>query len=570
MKTVKFGIFKKLFLCLAILLLLGNSIVGFLVYQRSEKSLFEQIQGNAKNIAQCAAMNVSGAVLQEIQAGDEETEKYAGIVEELALFRDNAEIEYIYTLRQIADGQFEFVVDADPEEPAAIGDICESTEAMLVTVQQQITAADSEPFVDEWGSHVSAYSPVMEQGQMVGLVGVDISANWIDEQMVMLRNLTIATCVITYMFSVAALCLLVIPFNRGIKKLSLKVKELASGSGDLTKKIDVYSKDELGEIAYNMNIFIHQIRTLVKEVVQSTEAILTAGEELSTTIRDNNRIMSGMNVEIDDISANMEKSVSVSRVMSEGLEESAGHIKMLAVNVEEIRKMVQMAKENAQKSAVAAKKDRERAMNSINELQIRMKKSSVEAEQIMRVKQIAEEIGAISGQTRMLSLNAQIEAARAGTMGAGFAVVATEVGNLSDEIDRAVKEINNINSQVQDATGTLIGILEEMIRFVTEDVAKVYDSFAALGEEYGATTGTIYTQMEQIEEESAKISDNIAEINVDVQGIAEMVTSISGHTQILAQSNEKISDSFEKLNSASEKNSQNSEKLSCQVKHYIY
>ena len=118
MKTHKMGIFKQLFLYLAVLLLLGNVILGFLAYHRSEKALFQQIQSNAKNIAQCAAMNVSGDVLQGIKMGDEQTEEYETIIQELVLFRDNADIEYIYTLRNVGDDQFEFIVDSDPEEPA--------------------------------------------------------------------------------------------------------------------------------------------------------------------------------------------------------------------------------------------------------------------------------------------------------------------------------------------------------------------------------------------------------------------------------------------------------------------
>ena len=284
MKTRKMGIFNQLFLLLAILLLLGNTILGFFAYSRSESALFTQIQSNVKNIAQCAAMNVSGELLQEIAAGDEGTESYATIVEELALFRDNADIEYIYTLRRVGENQFEFVVDADPEEPAAIGDECESTEGLYEAFTQQITAADDEPFTDEWGIHVSAYSPVYANDVVVGAVGVDISANWIDEQMQALRNLVVIVCAVTYIVSLLVLFLLMSKFKRGMRKLDDKVKELAGGSGDLTKEIKIDTGDELEVIAENMNAFIRQIRNLVKEVAQSTEDILVTGEELGTTV----------------------------------------------------------------------------------------------------------------------------------------------------------------------------------------------------------------------------------------------------------------------------------------------
>lgn len=570
MKGRRRGIFKQLFLCLAILLLFGNAVLGAMAYNRSETALFEQIQSNAKNIAQCAAMNVDGNLLQGIVAGDEASETYATIVNQLALFRDNADIEYIYTLRQVGTDQFEFIVDSDTEEPAAIGDECEATDALVSAFADQMTTADDAPFTDEWGSHVSAYSPILCDNQVVGVVGVDISANWIDEQMAVLRNLVMVTCIVTYAVSMVVLLVLMSKFTKSIKRLNDKVKELASGEGDLTKKIDIYSRDEIGEIAGYVNQFIDQIRMLVKDVSNSIEGIRKAGEELGVTVNDNTQIMSHMNREIEDIGANMEKSELSSKSMSENLADSAEHITTFAENVEAICKVVRQANENAQRTSLQAKENRQNAMNSIKELQVRMEKTSQDTQKIMQVKEIAEEIGTIASQTRMLSLNAQIEAARAGTMGSGFAVVATEVGKLSDEIDRAVTEINNINGQVESAVVMMTEVLEEMIRFVSEDVVNDYDSFTALGEEYGTTTSEIHKQMTEIGLQSTEISKTISNINEDVQGITQMVSAIVETTNDLTHSNELIAESFDKLKLASQKNLEHSDNLSTQINQYTY
>ena len=109
-----------------------------------------------------------------------------------------------------------------------------------------------------------------------------------------------------------------------MKKLNEKVEELASGSGDLTKEVDIYSGDELEVIAGNMNKFIDQIRSLVKEVAQSTQDILVNGEELNTTVNENTRIMSDMSSEIGQISVNMEHSSASSKELSAELIETDG------------------------------------------------------------------------------------------------------------------------------------------------------------------------------------------------------------------------------------------------------
>lgn len=570
MKVRRIGIFTQLFIWLAVLLLIGNVLVGYFAYSRSRSALFTQIQSNVMNIAQCAAMNVDGEILQQIVEGDEGSDRYNTVIEQLALFRDNADIEYIYTLRKTGEEQFVFVVDADPEEPAVIGEECEATDALCATFDEQITAADDEPFTDEWGSHVSAYSPVMAGSEVVGAVGVDISANWIDEQMIALRNLVVILCVVIYIVSLGVLFLLMMKFKGGMKKLNNKIEELASGSGDLTKEIDISSGDELEVIAGNMNAFIRQIRGLVKDVAQSTEEIMVSGEELSSTVDENNQIMSGMNSDIAGISMNMEQSAAASKELAESLSESANHIADFAKEVNEICQMVQKANENAQATSAVAKENRKNAMNAIRSLQMRMNETAKDVQKVEQVKQIAEEISSIAGQTRMLSLNAQIEAARAGSMGAGFAVVATEVGNLSVDIDRAVGEINTINAQVLSAVGTLSDVLEEMIRFVSEDVAKDYDSFAELGEEYGNTTEAIREQMTQIGAQSTEIAGTIADINASLEGITEIVTLTAESANVLSLSTNKVSESFENLNEASRQSSVHSDKLSEQVSKYNF
>lgn len=570
MKVRKISIFNQLFIWLAILLLLGNGVLGFFAYSRSKSSLFAQIQSNARNIAKCAAANVSGDIFREIVAGDEGTQEYAMIVDELALFRDNAELEYIYTLRYVGDDRFEFVVDSDPEEPAAIGDECETTDGLRTAFAEKVTHADEEAFSDEWGTHLSAYSPILLENETVGMVGVDISANWIDEQMNGLRVLLILICVGSYVVSLVVLRILMVRFKRSMRTLNNKVMELAGGSGDLTKEVDIYTGDELEVIAGNMNEFIRQIRSMVKDVAKSSKDILVTGEELSTTVHDNTKIMSDMNAQIAGISNNMEESSVSSKVLSENLSESAEHIAAFAQNVNEIRKMVQQANENAQTTSAEAKEHRKNALNSIDSLQEKMRKTANDAQKIEQVKQIAEEIGNIASQTRMLSLNAQIEAARAGTMGSGFAVVATEVGNLSSEIDRAVAQINDINMQVLSAVGALTEASEEMIRFVSEDVVKDYDSFAELGEEYGNTTDTIRAQMAEIGDQSMQISRNISDINENVHNITLTVASTAESANDLAHATNRISESMEQLNVASRNNTLHSENLSRQVDKYKF
>lgn len=570
MKVRKIGIFNQLFIWLAILLLVGNGLLGIIVYTRSENILFQQVQVNAKNIAQGAAGELIGSVLRSINVGDEGSKEYEQILSELAIIRDNMELEYIYTLRQESPGHFVFIVDSDIEDPAEIGEVCEATEALSMSFSNGETLADDEPFSDQWGKHISAYSPVYDGEEIVGVVGVDISANWIDEQMEQLAKLVFLVCIITYAASLLVLQLIMITFKKSLHKLNDKVEELASGSGDLRKEIDITTGDELEVIAGNMNIFIGQIRSLIKDVAQSAEYITGTGEELNQTVYDNTNVMSSMNMEIMDISKNMDQSSVSSRELSENLSKNAEYIAAFAKEVSDIRNMVQHANENAQTSSDRVKESRKNALVSLQEIQERVHNTAREAQKIEQVKQIAEEISNIANQTNLLSLNAQIEAARAGEMGAGFAVVATEVGHLSNDIDRAVSEINSINSQVLSALSAMMAASDEMIRFISEDVVRDYDAFANLGQEYGETTESIFAQMTEIGKQSEEISRTISEINNNIRNITDTVTMTAESAGKMADSTNQVTESLKILKNISQKNVIHSETLSKQVCKYRF
>ena len=106
MKVRKISMFQQLFFWLSALILLGNVGVGLVVYRHSKDGLFQQIQSNVKNISSCAAASVSGKLISSITVGQEDTQEYQTVIEELALFRDYAELEYIYTLRKTNEGIF--------------------------------------------------------------------------------------------------------------------------------------------------------------------------------------------------------------------------------------------------------------------------------------------------------------------------------------------------------------------------------------------------------------------------------------------------------------------------------
>lgn len=570
MKTRKISICNQLFILFAFLILFGVGILGYFSYQKSKAALLVQIQNNAIDIASCAAANIDGELLETIKIGDEQSEDYETIINQMALFRDNAELEYIYTLR-LDHNRVVYVVDADTEEPADIGDECESTPAMLLALQSNTSVSDEDTVTDEWGTHLSAYSSILSgSGKVVGAVGVDISADWIARQINQLRNLILTVGIVSCVISFLGLYFLVRRVRKSLMKLNDKIKDLSSGNGDLTQTIEMTSGDEFEVIAENVNQFIGQVRDLVGSVACSSTALESSGERLDNTITQNLQTQYDMSNQIEEITASMEESSASSQIMEDSLSECKNDIESFSARIEQIANNSKEAKKRAQIAFQTASANQSKAFSVVEELKEKLEKSNADILKIQQVQAIAEEVSKIASQTNMLSLNASIEAARAGEQGKGFAVVATQVGKLSADINRAVSQINQINEEILQAVTILTETTDSFTQFLTEDVAKDYESFTKISEEYGENTAHVESEMLQIFEDSARIFGKIDETNMQVHAIAEMVRTTSESAVQLATSTSELSKSMDSLSEASQTNAENSKKLNEEISKYKY
>ena len=568
MKVRKISIFTQLFSLLAVLIFAGLAALCTLASSKAKDALFRQIQSNASNIASAGAAHVNGEALRRVSDNPEDVQSYETVLSQLALFRDNAELEYIYTIERKSMDEIVFLVDSDIEEPADVGDLCDITEAMHLAYDTKTVAVDNDTVEDEWGTHLSAYAPVFCEDTVVGLVGVDVDATWIARQVANIRNTIVLIALCTYVISLLGLHLVVRKFKKNMVTLNNKVKELASGSGDLTKTVDITTGDELEVSAGNMNSFIHHVRSLVQSVCTSTKSLHSAGEALDGVVNDNVRVIRDMSTKIEDITASMEESSASSQLINETLLRCSENLEVFAAQLSAVSENAVGANNKASMTLENTRDNRQNALKMIRELNGRMLEVSEDMKKIEQVQEIAKEVRTIAGKTNMLSLNASIEAARAGEAGKGFAVVASQVGELSASINSAVSQINQINEQVLKTTDVMMKTIDDMVRFVTEDVVRDYDIFEKVTEEYGQVTERIQSAITDIHAESDALFGQIRSISEQTQVITEMVGSTSENATNLALSTGKISESMEELSGASKRNVEHAEELSLQVSKY--
>ena len=184
-KESLFGTKHKVTFAVMACILLGFFIVGVVSYRQIYALFLNQIKDSAMIIASQAAEDLDGDALLDVsERGDE---AYKKVYDEMETYLNYNIIEYIYTMR-MQDNKLVFVVDMDQDEPAAVGEEYQLLEGMKGAFKGDVSCDDDITW-DKWGSYISAYAPVFcEDDSIAGIVGIDVSVNEINEQLMRFRR----------------------------------------------------------------------------------------------------------------------------------------------------------------------------------------------------------------------------------------------------------------------------------------------------------------------------------------------------------------------------------------------
>lgn len=165
-----------------VLMMLANIALGYLLLRQSSSMMNVLIRKSMLNVSNTAAELIDGDAIGALTAEDVGSTAYQRIYDQLTVFQNNADVQYIYAARQSGDDVFTFTVDPDPVDPGAFGEALVVTDA-LRSAGRGVAAVDDELATDRWGSHYSAYSPIFDsRGRVAGVIGVDFNSLWYNQQ----------------------------------------------------------------------------------------------------------------------------------------------------------------------------------------------------------------------------------------------------------------------------------------------------------------------------------------------------------------------------------------------------
>jgi methyl-accepting chemotaxis protein len=304
-----------------------------------------------------------------------------------------------------------------------------------------------------------------------------------------------------------------------LKKVSAALDAVADG--DLTHRVDVDTKDELGDMARAVNTASESLAATVRSMSASAQTLAAASEQLSATS--------------DQIAASAEQTSTQAGVVASAAEEVSSNVQTVAAGTEEMGASI---REIAQNAADAARVAAQAVMvaASTNETVSALGVSSQEIGAVVKV------ITSIAEQTNLLALNATIEAARAGEAGKGFAVVANEVKDLAQETAKATEDIARRVEAIQADTGGAVTAIGE----ISEVIARINDyqtTIAAAVEEQTATTNEMARNVSDAATGASQIAENV----VGVATAAETTTTGVGESQRAAADLARMSSELQQL-----------------------
>lgn len=365
-----------------------------------------------------------------------------------------------------------------------------------------------------------------------------------------IRNLTLMVllCAMIIVGTVIAMAsrAIVRPINSAVEGL----KDIAQGEGDLTMRLPVTSKDEVGELATWFNLFIEKLQIIMKGISGGVQTLASSSTELSAiSTQMNGGITTVTEKSTAMATASEEMSTSMNNVAA-AMEQSAANTNMLATASEEMSSTINEIAKNAEKARIISSNatlKASRATENIDQLGIAAKS----------IGKVIETITDISDQVNLLALNATIEAARAGDAGKGFAVVANEIKELARQTADATQDIREKVEGIQDTTAVTVKEITEITNVIGE-VNEVVTTIASAVEEQSAATTEIAVNV-------AQVSTGIQEVNVNVNQSSAAASYI---TRDIAGVNSSMSE-MSNNSAIVEISAHDLSKLSEQLKHMV-
>ncbi|MGI1678939.1 MAG: HAMP domain-containing protein [Cellvibrionaceae bacterium] len=381
--------------------------------------------------------------------------------------------------------------------------------------------------------HLEIFEPINAAGVDVGTIYFKVDLSETQQTVWEAIKASVVTVIVVSLFAGAVSYLVQAAIVKPINTVVAALRDIAEGEGDLTQRLKVQSRDEVGELAKWFNTFIERVHSIIGDFSGTATELNANTEKLSLTAKETERGVVSQQSAIQQV-------VTAVREMASVVEDVASNVTQAAGNAQEA--------DREAKSGMSVVTD---TMAQIESLASDIVNA---AEVIDRLQQETDNIGSvldvirgIAEQTNLLALNAAIEAARAGEQGRGFAVVADEVRTLASRTQSSTQEIQDMIERLQYGAREAVQMMEKgktqaeesvkqaaeasnSLEAITEGVSAIRDKtnqIASASEEQSAATREMERNMENIADVARQTSEGSVEIASSTADLAGMASRMA-------------------------------------------